>query len=125
MPADGTLLTALDGSGVVITHYVVFGGARFEIPAAVMVDMKTFLELGYTPGRFCNLFASTLVWIPTVAQDGTLLKELHSGTVYMMDTGTRRPITSWDNVRKHPFFAPELGVLWDRALDSIPIGQPV
>lgn len=124
-PADWTLLSALDDNGNIAANYVIFGGAKFEIPAVVMLDEKTFLALGYLPYKFCTVFASTLAGIPTIPQDGALLKELSSDAIFMMETGTKRQIIHWESLLEQPFFLPDLGVLWDHALDAFPVGQPI
>lgn len=124
-PADWTLLNALDDTGNTTANYVIFGGAKFEIPAVVLLDEKSFLALGYPPYKFCSVFASTLSEIPTIPRDGALLKELSSDAIFMMETGTKRQIIHWESLLEQPFFLPDLGVLWDQALDAFPVGQPI
>ena len=96
---DGTLLC--DERGIL---WVVFGGARFEVPGRRVADRL----FGRVP---IPVPSSVLAKLGTVPRDGTLLREEDDVRVYVMLGGTKHKVSACIDPAH---------VLWAGALDAIP-----
>ena len=108
VPHDGALMRGEDGK-----IWVVAGGASFHVPN---LDV---LSRFYPDGRPFPLWNAALANIGNVPIDGTLLREESSSVAFLMRDGLRERVrfpnlTAADN---------EI-VLWDGALDHIPVRFP-
>jgi hypothetical protein len=122
IPIDGTLLTTLDAGLNPLNNYVVYGGAKFEIPGSLS-DVDVLSELGYLADRFRSVPGATISQIPDVPQDGTVLKEIHARDPYLIMSGTKQKIVGARRFFDLGLFWPDVGILWDGALDAFPDGQ--
>ncbi|WP_018500775.1 trypsin-like serine protease [Parafrankia discariae] len=80
---DGALLKEASTAWV----YVSYGGAKFRIP-----DQAAFNALGFSWSAIRTVPNGTLAQIPSVPQDGTLLREFSHPNVYRVERGRKRLI---------------------------------
>jgi hypothetical protein len=99
-PIDGTLLREESGA-----LFVVFGEARFQLP-----ELGTYDRL-YSGAPIHPLWDGALDELARVPRDGSLLREESSERVYEIKGG-RKQLAPADR--------PDVHVLWDGALESIP-----
>lgn len=119
VPADGTVLTAVNPDGSAGSSFVVFGGAKFEIPADVLLDETLSLELGYGYSDR-SVPAAAMGQIPDVPADGTVLQEIHGTYPYLITQGSKAVIHGARRFFELGCFWPEVGVLFDHGLDRFP-----
>lgn len=111
-PEDGTLLRLPDGE-----IDVVYGGARFPVPS-----MDVFDAMGYQSTQVHQLWAGALDPIPTMPQDGTLLR-LPDGEIDVVISGKRYGIPSMDVFDAMGYKSTDVRQVWAGALDRIPQGK--
>ena len=97
---DGTLLCDEQR-----TLWVIFGGARFEVP-----DARTVQRL-FAGRAAVHVSNRALAQVGTLPCDGTLLREEDDARVYVMLGGTKHKVSACIDPAH---------VLWAGALDSIP-----
>lgn len=113
---DGTLLQEASDPKV----YVVYGGAKFWIPSP-----DAFTALGFSWGNIRKVGAGSMAYIADVPADGTLLKEMSSAPVYVMQGGSRHWITSPADFVAHGFSWDRVRTVPDGSLAAIPDGGPL
>jgi hypothetical protein len=106
--AGGRLATRL-GDGTLLRDergrlWIVFGGARFEVPNQCIADRL----FGRAP---IHVASSALAQLARLPRDGTLLREEDDARVYVMLGGTKHKVSACIDPAH---------VLWAGALDDIP-----
>lgn len=97
-PADFTLIRELNSPEV----FVVFGGAKFQIP-----DPQTLYNLGFTWSMVRVIPAGGMAKLRTVPIDGTLIKEQNDPRIFLVENDQLR----W--VKSPGVIPPPLGRLYD------------
>jgi len=115
-PADGTLLTE-DGSTIVVCY----GGAKFVIPA----DTDVFYGIGALSTRVRFVPIGSLNNISTTPVDGTILQELGTSEVYVLQSGVRYRVMDADSFFQHGIFEPLIRLVPPMALSLFPDGGPL
>jgi hypothetical protein len=111
--ADGTLLK---GSGAEI--YVIVGGARFHIP-----NIAIFVEMGYSSDQVKLISDGTLVAIPLIPREKTLLKEKSSPAIYLVSQGMKLHIPDMEIFTAMGCRNKTVSTLWDGSLGQVPSGS--
>jgi predicted acylesterase/phospholipase RssA len=121
IPVDGTLLIT-DDPPPNETSFVVFGGAKFEIPVSVLLDLELSHDLGYLQGAFRTIPSGAAAQMADVPRDGTVLKEIHGLDPYVINAGVKARVVGRRRFFELGLFWPDVGILWDHALDAFPDG---
>jgi hypothetical protein len=122
--ANGTLLIAVNAAGATGTAYVVWGGAKFPIPQSVLQDYELCADLGYLGRQIHQVPDTTLTQIPDIPRDGTVLREIHAADPFLIRFGTKKEVLGPRRFFDLGLFWPDVGILWDGALDALPDGGP-
>jgi hypothetical protein len=122
VPVDGTILAVVDGAENVQGFYVVWGGAKFPIPASVLADFNLSSQLGLLAAQFWQVPIALINQIPDIPRDGTVLKEIHGLDPYLIQFGTKKRVVGSRRFFDLGLFRPAVGTLWDHALDAFPDG---
>jgi hypothetical protein len=85
--ADGSLVRSESLNKPAV--YVVYGGAKFWIPSP-----EVFNRMGFRSDEVQNISDSAIAAIPDVPSDGTLLKEISTPSVYVIQEGVKRHVLS-------------------------------
>jgi|GEM_PF-727605 len=107
VPRDGTLFREASG-----TISVIQGGARFHVP-----NMGVLNRL-FSTAQVLPIWNGALAAIPTIPQDGTLLRE-ESGGIFVIYGGAKFHVPNMDVFNRF-FIADRVRQVWDGALDAIP-----
>lgn len=113
---DGSVLREASDPKV----YAIYGGAKFWIP-----DAATLFRLFPAGWALVQAVADgTLAGLGTVPSDGSILREEHSAYVYLIETGTKRHITTPAALRRYGSWS-SVRIVPDFALEPLPLGQPI
>lgn len=110
LPGDGALLREFNRPEV----FVIYGGAKFHIP--------NLLQLGFNAGQVGVVPPDGLKKVGTVPFDGTLLRELSDARVFLVESGTRRWVTSPASMNTHFLPTRYVRTVPDGALASLTQG---
>jgi hypothetical protein len=129
-PADGTLLREWDSN----TFFVVFGGAKFEMDWATLFAGMTqsqigqFLQLTMAPGGLNPIRIIPLGGTANLGAmpiDGTLIRELGDGRVYLVDHSQLRWVVSPDAMDANCLSWRHVRIVPNNALAALPRGPNI
>ena len=112
-PGDGTLLRERGQTA----SYVVYGGAKF-----LVADEATFDSLGFLPGNIKTAPAGSLAGVPDLPRDGTLLREMNQGAIYLIKNGQRCQLSGSQAISQKGLVWNNVRVVPDGGLASLPDG---
>ena len=102
-----------------------FWGAKFLIPDSVSLDANLLAQLGFLRpayGYVLYVPLDGIHQIPDIPRDGTVLKEINGADAYVIRNGAKMRVFGPRRFFELGLFWPEVGVLWDNALDAFPDG---
>lgn len=113
--SDGALLREKDSAPV----YVIFGGAKFWVPTA---DVLNRLYGGW--GKVVVVADGSLGALPAIPRDGTILREDPHPEVWLIDGGSKRHISSPDVLARYGGWG-VVHIVPGDATVNFPVGAPV
>jgi hypothetical protein len=111
VPRDNTLVRELSSAPV----YLIEGGAKFWIPSP-----QELYALGYNWSEVHVVPDGSLASIPNVPRDGTLVRELSSAPVYLIEGGAKFWVPSPQELYAMGYNWSEVKIVPDGSLSSIP-----
>lgn len=112
VPRDGTVVWESDGKKVG-HRYVIYGGARFEIP-----NDATWKAMNYDALAPMPIWTGGLDFLPTIPGDGTMLRDAKN--VYVIKNAYRVRLADDAAASKLGYRFEDARVLWPSALQAIP-----
>jgi len=112
---DGSLLREQSSAPV----YVIFGGAKFHVASP---DVLRDLYGGWSNVKIVP--DGSLASVPTIPRDSTILREQSAANVYVVESGTKRHITTPMVLQRYGGWS-VVHVVPVGALNAIPNGLPV
>jgi predicted acylesterase/phospholipase RssA len=122
IPVDRTILVTVDGGGTVQSTYQVFGGAKFLVPLTVLSDLNLSAQLGFLRGAYGTVPLGGVNQIPDIPRNGTVLKEINGADPFVIQNGKKMRVIGPRRFFDLGLFWPEVGIVWDHALDAFPDG---
>jgi hypothetical protein len=112
-PGDGTVLQERGHSD----FYVVYGGAKFHIADETIFDSLSLLK-----GNVKTVPSGSLAGVPDLPREGSLIREMDDGPVFVIRGGMRHQIPNVQDLSKLGFIWNNIRVVPDGGLTSIPDG---
>jgi hypothetical protein len=112
-PGDGTVLQERGHSD----FYVVYGGAKFHIADETIFDSLSLLK-----GNVKTVPSGSLAGVPDLPREGSLIREMDDGPVFVIRGGMRHQIPNVQDLSKLGFIWNNIRVVPDGDLTSIPDG---